>query len=259
MAWLDDNPPARSQFRCPRRAPLSGQIVVHTAESVMDTVGPDTGAEAVARFIQTRDTPGSYHDLVDSDSTITLVRWTCEAYQDATGSNPHALSISFACSYLDWPKMSPTKRNLFLNRGVASAVAMARMVKADRGITIPPRRLTRAESEMGRPGFIDHSRRDPARRKDPGSPEFPWAIFLLRYAQAIAPTPTPPPGDNDMPAAMFYDDPKTDGTYMVSGGKVGLFKGTDVTELQKAAEDANHVARLSQLGADEMRERFINT
>ena len=45
MAWLDDHPPKRSQFRDPRRERVSGVIVVHTAENVMDSIGVDTGAE----------------------------------------------------------------------------------------------------------------------------------------------------------------------------------------------------------------------
>lgn len=206
MAWLNDNPPIRSQFRCPRRAPLSGLIVVHTAESVLDTVGPDTGAENVARFIQRRHTAGSYHDLVDSDSTINLVDWRCEAYQDGTGSNAHALSISFALSYLDWPRMTSDRVDAFIDRGVISAVAMARFVKAVRNIDIPPRRLTRDESERGLPGFIDHARRDPARRKDPGDPQFPWDMFLTRYARAMSPTPTPPPTPVPPPIEEDEDD-----------------------------------------------------
>lgn len=218
MAWLDDHPPARSQFRCPRRAPLSGVIVVHTAESVMDTVGPDTGAEAVARFIQHRDTPGSYHDLVDSDSTINLVDWRCEAFQDGTGSNPHALSLSFACSYLDWPRMSPARLDAFIDRGVISAVRMALHVYATRGIQIPARRLTRVQSEQLLPGFIDHGRRDPARRKDPGDPQFPWSTFLDRYARALTPTPTPPtiPLESDVFMLKVLDKPEV---FLVEAGR----------------------------------------
>ena len=89
--------PARSSTRRavavpqPRRARPSGVTVLHTAENVIDLVGPDTGAEAVAAFIRTRTTPGSYHDLVDRDSALQLVPYGAEAYQDGTGSNPYAL------------------------------------------------------------------------------------------------------------------------------------------------------------------------
>lgn len=203
MAWLDDHPPARSQFRCPRRALERGVIVVHTAESVMDTVGPDTGAENVARYIQTRDTPGSYHDLVDADSTINLVRDGCEAFHDATGSNPWSWSLSFACSYLDWSKMTKARRDAFIENGARRAAYYAKRLKARRGIEIPAKRITRAQSEAGARGFISHAERDPDRRKDPGNAagQFPWAQFLARYAQLVpwASAPPEPNPEDDMP------------------------------------------------------------
>jgi hypothetical protein len=188
MAYLDSHPPARSQFRCPRRAKPSGVVVVHTAENVMDTVGPDTGAEAVARFIQGRDTPGSYHDLVDSDSILDLVRYECEAFQDGTGSNPHAYAVSAACSYLDWAKMSKAKRDAFVENMAQAVARYARWVKKTHGVTIPARRITRAQSDAGVPGFLSHAERDPARRKDPGNAagQFPWDQFLARFAVLMA-------------------------------------------------------------------------
>ena len=94
--YLEDHPPRRSQFRRIRRRKPSGVTVLHTAESMLDLIGEDTGAEGVARFICGRTDPGSYHDLVDSDSAIQLVPYDAEAFQDGTGTNPHALSISWA-------------------------------------------------------------------------------------------------------------------------------------------------------------------
>jgi hypothetical protein len=236
MAWLDDNPPASPQFRCPRRDPLSGVIVLHTAESVMDTVGIDTGAENVARFIQTRDTPGSYHDLCDSDSTINLVRYSCEAYQDGTGSNRHALAISAACSYLDWPRMTTARRDAFLNRMVLSAVAMAHEVRRQTGIVVPACRITRAQSEARVPGFIYHADRDPARRKDPGDPQFPIATFLNRYALALNGPPAtsaPPPQESD----VFMLKHKAD-------ARVWLIEPTRMTHITSAANGAEIAAAL---------------
>lgn len=199
MAWLDDHPPDRTQFRCPRRDDPSGVIVVHTAESVMDTVGPDTGAENVARFIQHRDTPGSYHDLVDSDSDVGLVRYDCEAFHDATGSNPHSLGLSFACSYLDWAKMPADRRDRFIERGAQRAALMARWVHTRTGVVVPARRVTRDQSAARVPGFISHAERDPDRRKDPGNAagQFPWTQFLDRYRALMGYVPPPTPGDDD--------------------------------------------------------------
>jgi hypothetical protein len=206
MAYLDSHPPARSQFRCPRRAKPSGVVVVHTAENVMDTVGPDTGAEAVARFIQGRDTPGSYHDLVDSDSILDLVRYECEAFQDGTGSNPHAYALSAACSYLDWAKMSKAKRDAFVENMAQAVARYARWVKKTHGVTIPARRITRDQSTAGVPGFVSHAERDPARRKDPGnaSGQFPWSQFLARFAALMAPATTPSEEDDDMPKPFLF-------------------------------------------------------
>lgn len=242
MAWLDTHPPARSQFRCPRRAKVSGVIVVHTAESVMDSVGIDTGAENVARFIRDRDAPGSYHDLVDSDSAIDLVDYRCEAFQDATGSNPHALALSFACSYLDWPNMTPARRDRFLANGVQRAVLMAHFVRQQTGIVVPARRITRAQSEALVPGFIDHARRDPARRKDPGDPQFPWAMFLNRYALAMQqPSPTPTPIIEVEPA-VFLLKKKSD-------AKVYLVEATRYTHITSAA-NMHEIANALDVPAD---------
>lgn len=215
MAWLDDHPPARSQFRCPRRADPSGVIAVHTAESVMDTVGPDTGAEAVASFIRTRSEPGSYHELVDTDSHVHLVRWTCEAFHDATGTNPHSMGLSFACSYLDWPKMTATKRKAFLEHGAQRAVAYARWVYDKHHIVIPARHITAEQARARVPGFVFHLQLDPGRRKDPGASQFPLDAFLARYTQLMGYTP-PTPGDpHDMAPYALWKLPDTDAVYHV--------------------------------------------
>lgn len=98
MAWLDRHKPVRRQFTRPRREKPSGAIVVHTAEVVADDSRSDLGAENVARFIQNRSTPGSYHYIVDSDSRINLVDLSSEAYGESTGGNRWAMHISFACT-----------------------------------------------------------------------------------------------------------------------------------------------------------------
>lgn len=175
--YLRDHPPARSQYRSPRRAKPTGLVVVHTAESVMDTVGPDTGAENVAAFIQRRTNAGSYHDLVDSDSAIQLVEYGDEAYQDGTGSNPYALSISFALSAADWPRLSTARRDAFLAQGARAFARQQAWLRAHGYPTTSLRRVTRAQSDAGVAGFISHAERDPSRRTDPGR-EFPWAEFL---------------------------------------------------------------------------------
>lgn len=193
MAWLDDHPPARDQFRCPRRERPSGVMVVHTAENTPDFVAFDGGAEAVANFIRGRSGPGSYHDLADSDSCINLVAYTCEAYQDGTGSNPHAWGGSVATRADAWAMAPRQWRDGAVAQLAAAAARYARWVKATHGVTVPARRINRAQSEARMPGFISHAERDPARRSDPGA-AFPWDQFLNEYARAMGQSP-----EDDMP------------------------------------------------------------
>jgi hypothetical protein len=188
-AYLTENPPARSQWFHRRNRPLTGCTVLHDAENIMDTVGPDTGAENVARFIRTRTGPGSYHDLVDSDSGIHLVEYVHGAFHDGTGSNNWALSLSFACRTVDWRRMSPAQRRGFLRQGALRFVAQ-QLWRQDVGAPLTRLRyITRAQSEAGESGFCCHGWRDPARRTDPGTraPDlFPFDEFLDECKQALA-------------------------------------------------------------------------
>lgn len=192
--YLIDNPPRVRQFRSPRREKPSGVIVVHSAESYPDEVGPDTGAENVAAFIQRRRTHGSYHDVCDADSIIQLVRYSDEAYQDGTGSNVHALSVSAATQAHKWRDLDPDYAREMTRNMAFAAATQARWLLAEHGVVVPTRRITRAESDARKPGFISHAERDPGRRTDPGS-DFPWGDFLEDYAAFAEDGDT---GDDDM-------------------------------------------------------------
>lgn len=201
-AYLIDNPPAISQYRNRSRRP-TGLVVLHTAEGVMDTVGPDTGAEATAEFIRRRTSYGSYHVICDSDSRITLVPFHLAAFQDGTGSNEYALAISFACKTSDWRRMSPEKRKGFLRQGALAFREMQVWLKANYGITTPLRLVSKAQSDAGAAGLIYHGHRDPARRTDPGiSPPnlFPLAEFIAEIGSVLggsAPAPSRPTQEED--------------------------------------------------------------
>jgi hypothetical protein len=184
MAYLDEHPPVRRQFR-PRTEKPSGLIVVHTAESALDQIGADSGAEDVAAFIQRRTDPGSYHRLSDSDSTVALVRFDQAAYGDGTGSNDFAIHISFACKAAGWARMAPERKAAMIRNGAAAAYEAASWLKETHGIEVPPARLTRAESEAREAGFISHGERDPGRRTDPGA-DFPWPLFMREFVEAGA-------------------------------------------------------------------------
>lgn len=189
--YLRDNPPVRSQFNSPRRARPTGLVVIHTAENVLDTITPDTGAEAVANFIRTRTTPGSYHDIADSDSSLQLVRYEDEAYQDGTGSNPYALSISFALRTTDWAGLSAERRRAFLTNGAQAFARQYRWLESNGFPTPRFVTLTREQSSAGHPGFISHALRDPARRTDPGT-NFPWHEWIDVCRESVGGIPAPP-------------------------------------------------------------------
>ena len=190
-AYLIDNPPVRSQFSTRTRRP-TGLIVIHTAESVIDNVGPDTGAESVANFIRTRNSPGSYHDLVDSDSIINLVPYHLAAYQDGTGSNPFALSISFACRTTDWNTMGASKRAAFICNG-AEAFRRQRDWLFSKGYPVAKdRRISKLQSDNSVAGCISHGERDPGRRTDPGA-DFPWDEFFSAIRENDSPIVVVPP------------------------------------------------------------------
>lgn len=187
MAYLDDNKPARSQFSARRRKP-TGLIVVHSAENLPDVKPPDTGAENVARQIQRRSDPGSYHWLCDYDSRINLVRMEMAAFGDGTGSNHFAIHVSGAFQAHQWPSLPAEWREGCLRQMAAACRESMLWLKSEHGIDVPVKRITRAESEAGMAGFISHGERDPGRRSDPG-PNFDWPT-LLKYLTAKPSAPT---------------------------------------------------------------------
>ena len=166
--YLFDNPPRRRQGR-PRRAyngrtGPSGVVVVHTAEGVMDTVGMDTGAENVAGFISRRGDAGSYHELVDSDSHVSLLPDDWEAFHVAAdGHNRHAWGISAACRTVDWdPAHWWTERTI---RRMGERIA-AFWQRLGLDPLVCARWISRDEALAGTPGLVCHGTLQPADRSD---------------------------------------------------------------------------------------------
>lgn len=189
IVYLTANPPARPQWYQRRNRPLTGCTVLHDAENVMDSIGPDTGAESVAEFIRNRTTAGSYHDLVDSDSGIHLVEYEYGAFHDGTGSNNWALSLSFACRTVDWARMTAAKRHGFLRQGALRFVAQQQWRRSTGAPLTRLRYISKAQSDAGQSGFCCHGWRDPARRTDPGTRApnlFPFDEFLDACRVALA-------------------------------------------------------------------------
>lgn len=222
-------PPVRSQFRRGRRKDPSGVTVLHTAESVTDLAGPDTGAESVARFIRDRTTPGSYHDLVDRDSALQLVPYSAEAYQDGTGTNPHAMSISWAISCADWPTLERSHVVDLMRQGAVAFARQQAWLQANGWPTTPLRRISREQSDRGVPGFITHGERDPGRRSDPGGrpDRFPWALWFEACSAALGNRPPALPITGDDMRVVY-----------VNNGAAALLAGTGRLYLLQPGEHA---------------------
>lgn len=181
LVYLEEHPPARTQYRSVRRSPVTGAIVVHTAENITDTDPPDGGAEAVARFISTRtDAPGSYHTVVDSDTIVDVGRYEWEMFHEGTGGNRWSLGLSFACQAASWSRLPRAWVTGAIRNGGLEAATMAAWVKSTVGVTVPAKRITPTQYRNGEPGFISHAELDPGRRTDPGA-DFPWDDFLAQY------------------------------------------------------------------------------
>ncbi len=178
--YLEINRPVRDQSQA-RRNDVQSVISIHTAQSGTDFVGPDPKAENVARFIQGRLDPGSYHLLGDADSIIQLLDMELEAFQSRGGSNRFVISISLAMNAEDWGKLSRERRAQLVDTAGQMAAIAARWLQ-ERGLPIPAAvRLTKAQAfKRGASGFIDHARLDPDRRTDPGD-GFPWSEFFQSY------------------------------------------------------------------------------
>lgn len=193
---LDHPNPNKAQFNRVRRNPngkVSGTIVIHTAENAADLTLPDDGAEAVARYLSSRNTYGSYHTLIDSDGILPYVPISYEAFHE-TSTNHWAIGLSFALRTTDWRSAPADFIERMYRNGAAAAAATLAQIQSDYGIAVPLKRITRSDALNRKPGFIGHGDIDTGRRSDPGK-DFDWNRFFQYIAEAqggTAPAPTPP-------------------------------------------------------------------
>lgn len=179
----------------------SGVIVVHTAESTPDNVGLDSGAEGVANFVCNRSDYGSYHTLVDSDSILQMAPAHDETFH-CRFTNPHSVGVSAACKAHEWHLLPEVKRRAYVvNLGKAAAI-LAKEIKQLTGITVPARRISRAQALAQVPGFIAHGETDPTRRSDPG-PSFDWALFFSAFNAEMSGNPVIVEEDDMTPLEML--------------------------------------------------------
>ncbi|WP_054953102.1 peptidoglycan recognition protein family protein [Flaviflexus massiliensis] len=165
----------------------SGVCVIHTAEG--------NGANNVLDWILTRSDYGSYHRLCDATSTLKLAPWSGETFH-CRFTNPHSVGISAAVKAADWPALykAGTGQKI-IDRMAIEAADFVTYMKG-RGVTVPVKRISRAEALAKKPGFLAHEDTDPGRRTDPGK-DFDWDYFFERIrhhlGQTTATTPAPAP------------------------------------------------------------------
>lgn len=212
---LIDNPPASRQYGA-RYEQETGCCVQHVAVSMIDVHPPDNGAENVAQFILGRPDPGSYHEVVDSDTFVQLVPDHLRAFHvAASGVNQFAWGISYACSDVDWRKF-PAWDAAALTIGAARTAAY--LVRWATRVHRDPTRardgvrwISAAQAYAGEPGQIHHGQfqadRTDAWEHHPDRVALDAEFLALLSAEVeslLGPTtPTPPHDPITVGAAWF--------------------------------------------------------
>jgi hypothetical protein len=215
--YLLDHPNRTQQYRYPRRRRLSGTVVVHDTESIIDLVLPDYGAENTANFIVNRSDYGSYHELHDSDSVIPMAPDNYETWHaaaqthDGTVYNWFAWGISAACRTTNW-SASPWNPNYWWT--VKVIASMGRSIRAfwERNgfdVNACARWLTQAEGDRQLPGLIHHGVAQPEDRSDAWTKHPERAALdamLITAIKGSSPTPVPTPTPQDWFDMATYQD-----------------------------------------------------
>lgn len=169
---------------------MTGGVVLHTTEGV----GGDESAENTAGFISRRSDPGSYHCIVDWNSTVFLMPDDYTAFGVATsGYNSRCWMIALACkgSELD---VDDWATNVMIDRAAKEIVAFWRRNGFD------PHEANRAigTGVLERAGWAQHGEVQPQDRSDAWvhHPQ-EWglgimlAVAISRHAGEYEPAPPP--------------------------------------------------------------------
>lgn len=170
-----------SRRTCPHGVPadqLPHLIVIHAAESEPDISGADTGAEGVANYASTTTRPVSWHETIDSDSSLPMLPDSYVAFH-VRGYNTCSVGCEIATRAHKWPEL-PDWWKAAVYRNVAAWVD-----RKSRAHNIPKRLITRAEADAAGRGVIGHNRLDPTRRTDPGA-NFDWDAVLTQEEDMYA-------------------------------------------------------------------------
>lgn len=214
--YLLDNPPATQQFHPSRASNLTGGVLIHTTESIMDSVGPDTGAENVAGFISRRSDYGSYHCIVDSDSAVPMMPDHYTAYHcGQAGYNSRTWGISFACRTTDLDVNSEWTRKA-MKFAAREIVAFWKRNGFDPMVAA---RFIPAIQTQSSPGMSTHGEAQPSDRSDAWTrhPQRAGleALLLVEMAKINGSNPEPDE-DDDMKQVMIRDD-RTGAVWNVCG------------------------------------------
>ena len=203
--YLIDNPPASRQFWPSRNAPLTGGVVLHTTEGV----GGDDSAENTARYISTRSNAGSYHCIVDWNSTVYLMPDDYTAFGVAAdGYNSRCWMIALACksSELD---INDWATNVMIDRAGQAIVEFWRR----NGFDPVSSNDWIGTGVLDHAGLCQHGEAQPWDRSDAfvGHPQqFGLGLLLVeaisRHAGVYAPAPPPEPLPAPIPDFSWIAD-----------------------------------------------------
>ena len=177
--YLLDNPNPNGRHHYPTRRTcrhgvppneLPHLIVIHTAESQPDIRGEDTGAEGINRYVSTTSRPVSWHQSIDSDSSVPVLPDDHTAFH-VRNYNTCSIGVEIATRARDWDSL-PEWWKTRVYRNVREWVH-----EKAREHNIELRRISKAEADRGGRGVIGHRHLDPSRRSDPGD-DFEWDRIL---------------------------------------------------------------------------------
>lgn len=185
--YLLDNPPRSPQYRSPRRDRVSGLVIVHNSG------GARTDALNLARFIENRGDPGSYHELGNhADDWVVMLPDDVEAFGTTAGDNRWGWHVCLTGSDGSFVPTDPATV-----RGIDQAAARAAAFWRRQAITPRlDRFLTYTEAhDQRQPGLVHHGTLQPGDRSDAWakSPRRPALDGLLLAACRRHLNLTPPP------------------------------------------------------------------
>lgn len=175
--YLLDNPPASQQFWPSRNNGVSGGVVIHTTEGA----GGDVAAENTAAFIARRSNPGSYHCIVDDNSTVMMLPDDYTAFGvGASGFNSRCWMIAIAANSADLNPDDPATFNL-INRVAVEIVDFWRR----NGVDVAAASQFIGDGVKDLPGLAHHGDVQPWDRSDAWSRRPDRWIFDSALLQAI--------------------------------------------------------------------------